>query len=142
MQDPINLKSQNIKETEKKAVTTKKPASRRLVALLIIITLGSIGLAFYFYMQNVKFTRDPQKVAQEETDQLVSRVGELIVLPEGEIPTIATVTDPEKLKDQPFFSKAKNGDKVLIYTNAKKAILYDPTQNKIIEVAPLNIGNQ
>jgi hypothetical protein len=37
---------------------------------------------------------------------------------------------------------AKKGDKVLIYTNAKKAILYDPELNKIVNVAPLNIGDQ
>ncbi|MEK7084254.1 MAG: hypothetical protein AAB932_03410 [Patescibacteria group bacterium] len=29
--------------------------------------------------------------------------------------------------------------KVLIYTNAKKVILYDPVNNKIVEVAPLSI---
>ena len=29
---------------------------------------------------------------------------------------------------------------MIIYTNAKRAILYDPTANKIVEMAPLNIG--
>ncbi len=67
-------------------------------------------------------------------------MGRLITLPEGEEPTVATITDIEKLKDQTFFQKAKNGDKVIIYTNAKKAILYDPIARKIIDVAPVNIG--
>lgn len=67
-------------------------------------------------------------------------MGRHIVLPEGETPTVGTVTDPEKLKDQAFFEKAKIGYRVIIYTNAKKAILYDPDSDKIVEVAPLNIG--
>ena len=51
---------------------------------------------------------------------------------------MATVSDPEKLKDQPFFAKAQKGDKVLIYSNSQKAILYSPTEDKIVEVAPIN----
>ena len=65
---------------------------------------------------------------------------EFIVLPEDEQPTIATVSDPEVLKGQPFFAKAKKGFKVLIYANAKKSILYDPFENKVVETASMNIG--
>ncbi|MGI9118277.1 MAG: hypothetical protein ACR2IQ_01895, partial [Minisyncoccia bacterium] len=50
-------------------------------------------------------------------------------------------SDPEALKDQPFFAKAVKGDKVLIYAQAKKAFLYSTTMNKILDVAPLNIGS-
>ncbi len=84
---------------------------------------------------------DPQGVAKQETRDLVAAVSKLIVLPDGEDPTVATVSEPNKLKSQAFFAKAQKGDKVLIYTNAKKAILYNPETNKIIEVAPINIGN-
>jgi hypothetical protein len=72
--------------------------------------------------------------------QLVAMVGKLVVLPENEQPTIATVGDVEKLKDQPFFKNAQVGDKVLIYNQAKKAVLYRPSENKIIELAPLTVG--
>lgn len=83
----------------------------------------------------------PASVAPtDEARQLVQRVGELIVLPTDENPTIATIADPERLKGQAFFARAKVGDKVLIYTKAKKAILYDPEAHRIVEVAPVNIG--
>ena len=98
------------------------------------------SLAAYFYVQLAQLSKNPQALAQKEAQQVIEKVSRLIVLPEGETPTIATVSDPEKLKDQAFFSKAQKGDRVLIYTTAKKAILYSPTANKIVEVAPINIG--
>lgn len=117
----------------------KNPISQ-LVIVLIVLILGSSATAYYFYQKYADIKQDPQKVNQEEVQALVLRVSELIVLPEGEIPTVATVSDPEKLQNQPFFANAKKGDKVLIYTNARKAILYDPESHKIVEVAPINIG--
>lgn len=118
--------------------------------LLVVLALVGLGGAGYFYYQYTKVQKeiqtirtDPttlQNLAKEEAKKLVSDVGKLIALPEGEEPTVATITDIEKLKDQPFFQRAKNGDKVLIYTNAKKAFLFDPKANKIIDVAPVNIG--
>ena len=108
--------------------------------VLAILAVVAIGAAVYFYSQLSQLRADPQKIAQEEVKSLVVKVGKLIVLPEGEEPTVATVTDPDLLRDQPFFPNAKTGDKVLIYTNARKAILYNPEENKIIEVAPVSIG--
>ncbi len=104
--------------------------------ILLVIALGATSLYFY-----KKVHTTPEIVSQEETKDLVSRVGKLMVLPEGETPTIATVSDPSVLQDQVFFADAEKGDKVLIYANAKKAILYSPTLNKIITIAPLNIGS-
>ncbi len=109
---------------------------------IILIVLAAIP-SVYFYLQYKKAQQalqNPQASSQEEINKLVDRVGKFMELPEGEVPTIATVTDSEKLKDQQFFARAQNGDKVLIYTNAKKAILYRQDTNKIIEVAPINIG--
>lgn len=119
--------------------------------ILAVVILGAMGVSGYFYNQYQKTQKELQaiktdptmlgKAAGEEVKRLVAEVGKLIDLPEKETPTVATVTDIEKLKSQAFFAKAKNGDKVLIYTNAKKAILYDPAAKKIIDVAPINIGS-
>ncbi len=110
-----------------------------IVSLIPAVLIGVFAINYYYQYQVLK--NDPQGVAKQETRDLVASVAKLIVLPEGENPTIATVTDPEKLKDQPFFANAQAGDRVLIYTNSRKAILYSPKENKIVEVAPLNIGN-
>lgn len=112
-----------------------------ITGVAIVLLLGTTGAAGYFYNELNEVKKNPNKTAQDETAATIAAVGKLIVLPSGEQPTLATVTEPEKLKDQPFFASAQKGDKVLIYTNAKKAILYNPTNNKIVEVAPINIGS-
>lgn len=110
-----------------------------LVLLVALVVAG--GSAAYFYSELAQLKKNPQQLAQREAQALVAQVSTLIVLPEGETPTIATVNDLEKLKDQAFFNKAQKGDKVLIWANAKKAVLYRPSTNKIVEVAPLNISS-
>ena len=114
-----------------------KSTTNVVIGILVLTTIVAGGAAAYFYNQ---LQQDPQVQAQEEIDTLLAQVGELLVLPEGEAPTIATVSDIELLREQPFFANAKNGDRVLIYTSARKAILYDPVANKIVEIAPINLG--
>ncbi|MFA5770627.1 MAG: LytR C-terminal domain-containing protein [Patescibacteria group bacterium] len=109
------------------------------LAILIALVLLSFSLTLYFY----KKYQTAQKILQkqlnpDEREKLIAQVGKLIELPKEE-PTIANISDKEKLKDQSFFQNANNGDKVLIFTKAKKAILYRPSINKIIEVSQINL---
>jgi hypothetical protein len=116
---------------------------QRLFTFVVpLVAVIAIVLAGYFYSQVQTLKKNPQAIAQKEVAELVAKVSKLVVLPTGETPTVATVSDPEALKDQPFFANAKKGDKVLIYAQAKKAILYSVELDKILDVAPLNIGAQ
>ncbi len=110
-----------------------------IFAILAVLVVLFASLAAYFFQQSKRGVGDNE--TQAEIQSLVKKVGNLIVLPEGEMPTVATVSDPDALKGQAFFEGAKKGDKVLIYTNAKKAILFDPGVGKVVNIAPLSIGN-
>ena len=125
---------------------------RFLTVFLGIALIVAIGTAFYFFREysnlnnknGIVISNDAPKedATLDEVQVLVAKIGKFIDLPQGETPTVATVSDPDKLKSQTFFAKAKKGDKVLIYTNAKKAILYDPTANKILEMSSLSVDTQ
>lgn len=123
---------------------SKKLSSKNvLVVVLILVLAAGAGYFYYKYNQannNAKRLSDPKVAATQQVDNLVAQVGKLVDLPTGQTPTIATVTDSKKLASQTFFKNAVNGDKVLIYTQAKRAVLYRPSTNKVIEIAPLNIG--
>ncbi len=128
---------------EPQAVRQLPAFVKPLFMLLVPLLIGG-ALVYGIAKQKPEFLGLPKGSAQiqAEVDALVKEVGVLIELPKDEKPTVATVTDLDKVKDQTFFKSAKNGDKVLIYTNAKKAILYRPSENRIIEVGAVNINQQ
>lgn len=116
----------------------KKTMVVRVVLVSIALIILAVGTYVYLqYQRTQQLLKNPNLAAQVEAQTLVARVGRLMELPQGEQPTIATVSDVTKLEGQSFFKNAKNGYKVLIYTKAKKAILYDPKEDKIIEVTVL-----
>jgi len=105
---------------------------------LKILIGGSIFifvLSFLIYSYIAKIS--PNDNTQDVTT-LIKSIGELTILPTGEEPTIATVMDISKLKEQPFFENALVGDRLIIYSESKRAILYRPSENKIIEIGPIN----
>ncbi len=122
------------------AVADRKPTWKHGMllsqALLLLIMTGIAG---YFYYQ---YRETPEVAGKREIASLVKKVGAMIELPEDEEPTLATVTNKERLDDQPFFRRAQNGDKILIYQASGRAVLYRPSVGKIIDVTTVNIEQE
>lgn len=106
--------------------------------LPIITALALLGCLYFYYQLRVS-SNNPEIILKNESIEIVRKISKIMILPENETPTIATVSDPLALKNQVFFVNSQKGDKVLIYTQARKAILYRPTQDKIVEVTSLSI---
>ena len=136
MADYMQNETQPIAATTMKKNSTRRFIRHYLPAILVLLVIALGLTSAYFYK---KSTSREETASQAEIKSLVEKVGRILVVPTDETPTVATVSDPEALKDQAFFADAKKGDKVLIYSNAKKAVLYDPVADKIVTVAPLNI---
>lgn len=130
-----NEKTELVTSTGKKGIPLFIKIGSLVLVLLVIAAAGVAAYQYFSFQQKVK----ADVSLSTEPKALVAEVGKLMELPLNEEPTIATVSDVEKLKDQPFFVSAQNGDKVLIYQKAKKAILYRPASKKIIDVGPVNI---
>lgn len=114
--------------------------SYKLLLVLVLLATGAFGAYYYFQYRSIM--KNPEIVSKQELAWVVNKVGKLMQLPANETPTLATVLDKSALQDQDFFKNAENGDKVLVYEQAKKAILYRPDTNRIIEVMPVYEDNQ
>ncbi len=90
-----------------------------------------------------KIEVEKQKQQQEEIEKVVKQVREHFVLPENELPSVATIVDAQTLiNEQPFYHGSIDGDKVLIYLQKQQAILYSPERDIIVNVGPVVVNNQ
>ncbi len=119
-------------------------SKRSLLALIVIIILLVVGSVAYYMQSHDTFTSGSAVVAngddltQDDVDKTVKAVGKHMILPEGEEPVAAKIVDvDELLKTQPFYRGAINGDILLIYQAAAKAILYSPSRDLLVNVGPI-----
>jgi len=122
----------------------KKTETVSINIIVVLVMLVLIGTAYYFFSQYKKtqlLLNNPTLAAKEEVKKITDQLSKLMELPAKEEPIVVTVLDKKKLTGQDFFKRAENGDKVIVYSVSKKAILFRPSINKIIEVAPLNLGD-
>lgn len=106
--------------------------------ILALLAVGGSGAGIYYYSEYQKLSQRA-KDPQAEIKEILDKVGKLIELPDEE-PTVATVQDAEQIRNQPFFAKAQNGYRVILFTNAKLAILFDEQANKLINVGSINVS--
>lgn len=113
---------------------------KKIFAALFLLALFFFTTTVYFFLKaRSSDTGSEEERAEVRSEDMIERVAAHMILPTDEKPTVATVSDPEQLKTHVFFEKTKRGDIVLIYTGARKAILYDPVADRIVEAAPLAI---
>ncbi len=116
--------------------------------------IGASASAVYLFMQNRQLKQDLADYTElkedyndlkatsprfagglNDTERLLKQVGMLVELP-AEVPTLIPIDDREKVKTIEFFKNAQTGDVVLVYAQAKFAVLYRPTAYKVIMMGP------
>lgn len=124
----------------------KKPLLFRVfkvmgISLVILAGAGFLEWKYALSDDLISFFT-PGTREEREIQSLIKAVSDRALVPDNEVPTLATVTNKEILKDEPFFAQAENDDKVLIYSDAKIAFLYRPKVQKLIAIAPLTLDVQ
>lgn len=126
--------------------SNKTTAVLLLIVIMLIAALTLTGLQYKKTKDTLKklsSAEGQQELAKKETNALLEKVGKLMVLPGDEDPIVATITDKDLLsKEQPFYANASNGDRVIAYIRARKAIIYDPIRNVIVNAGPIYVSEQ
>ncbi len=155
----VNTNPNRSSSSPKPAQKTAQKSSRKktstafkvLMFIVLVLLIGSVAGSVYLYQ---KYTETQQKVEKLSTvqgqqelnktqvQQLLSKMRTHILLPKDEDPVVATISDIKLLQSNPFYADAKNGDNVVVYAKAKKAFIYSPDKDVIINVGAFEIDNQ
>lgn len=130
--------------------TTEGTSGNRsmLLWLLLAIAVGALIWSFLNYWttsRKLAVLTDPKlasELNQKETDELLEKMRALMIIPKDKNPIVATINDVETLAtNQDFYRNAHNGDRLVIFTASKKAVIYDADDNRIVNVGPIFYTN-
>ena len=108
---------------------------------VVFVVIFSLLLALHYYRVASELKQavaQPTPISTQITDpstEAILAVGKHMLLPQGEQPQIARVSDLAKLANIPFFGNALVGDEVLVYCKSSMSILYSPARDRVIEVS-------
>ena len=103
------------------------------VLLLAVLLLVASACAIFYY---AKYRHIAEQDLGVQAEVLTKRLQSTIKLPD-EKATLAMVTDKSKLDNSLLSADVENGDQILVFTQAKRAILYRPSLRKVINIYPL-----
>lgn len=132
------FKKNNVSSIFSSVVFRSKKFSKWLliwaIGVAIVSGIFTIGYRYHEYQE---LKNNPEYAAAKELNTILNHLAKFMILPADEIPTLATITDSEKARQQTFLKNTENGDKLIIFAKNRKAILYRPNSRKIIEFGPL-----
>lgn len=109
---------------------------KNILSILIVLVIILLGYAVYgkFF---TKTSYEGQQLPEKEVKSLVKRVSKLINTPQ-ELPVIVEIENAEKIMaEQKFYIGSKDGDYLLMFPAAQKAMIYRKKENKLINVGPI-----
>jgi hypothetical protein len=133
------------KEPKKPRKKLPRPHKPRKISLPWLIILALIIFSVFMYTQYREAkhklqTTNPNTASSSQVNTVIAKVRKLVVLPANQTPTVLTVKDASKLKNEQFYANAQNGDITLVYTKEKEAILYRPSTNQIVTIASVTVA--
>lgn len=112
------------------AIITARRNRKLRTAAFAVIVLVVCAVGGYIY------TSHKPVEAVSNDSKLIQQVAAKAVLPTDESPSISTVVNATAV-NQPFLKGAKNGDKVLLYFQAGRAIVFRPSTGQVVNMGAL-----
>lgn len=115
----------------------KKFNKKKIIKLAVIIIAAILVILLIWGIFSMVRNNSGSKEAK-----MIKMVSKHLLLP-SEKPAVVDIKDSaELIKEQPFYQGTQDGDVLLIFTEAKKAIIYSPSRDIIVNVGPIYAGQE
>ncbi len=114
--------------------------TKKILSILILIIILLLAFAIFkkFYNPIDESNKKTDQLSEKQVASIVKKISKLIVVPSDEKPMIVPILNADELiAEQRFYIGSEDGDYVIVYPNAKKAIIYRESENKLINVGPV-----
>ena len=145
----INIERIYTPQTKLPVPNQKKSKKKNSLSTVIILCILSFIISdyctvvgdLYNTQQELKYARSQiQSNPQNQIAEALYTLGNIMTLPQGEQPTVMVISNAsEAIAQQQFYSGAVDGDIVLVYPKAEKAIVWSPSRHKIVNVGGVKI---
>lgn len=110
--------------------------------IIIVLAAGALLVAAGFFAWQ-SFLKPKDQIAENQAtlQRVKAQAGAIFMLPEGD-PVLIQIQDKQKLSGQPFYEKAEDGDYVLVYENAKYAIIFREKTKQVINANTIALGGE
>jgi hypothetical protein len=126
-----------------------KNLKQKLIYILVFLIIsGTIASAYYYYdrysqasKQLTALKSQAPNSPPDENAKIIAAVTKLVELPQTPPDGIGQITDKNQYKNLVFYNEIVNGDYLLIYVQANKAVIYRPSTNKLVNIYPVSVSN-
>ena len=106
---------------------------RKRTIIIWIVILITLTIAFLLATRFRNSQSDKQSTIEQADTKILKEIGTQLNLPYTK-PIISTVYSPSEFTNNGELTSLKKGDKVFVYISSNEAIIYRPSEKKIINI--------
>ncbi len=112
-----------------------KPRSKRRprrmgIIILVLLLLAAISASAWLF---IKYREAIEANPKTDEQRTIQQVADIIEAPD-EQPSVVTVLDASKLANKDLAERARDDDKLLVYAEHKRVVIFRPSSGKIVDM--------
>ncbi|HXK37530.1 MAG TPA: hypothetical protein VJ579_00465 [Candidatus Paceibacterota bacterium] len=129
-------------DSKERAVPIRHKGATVLGAIfwtLLVLSSGAYAVWYFAEYKKSGLASVGIMTSNSSTDDYLAAIARKILLPkDNTAPRVAVITDPHTLvNEQEFYRGAEAGDILVVFEESKRAILYSPRRDIIVNVGPV-----